>query len=302
MLELNWLDLFIQYLNVERQYSPETSKAYQEDILSFINFLKNNGGVDSFKAIKLLDVRTYLSYLYEQQYSRNSVSRKISSLRSFYNYLVKNSFVAVNPFTSVQLKRHNAHLPRFFYEKEMQALFDAVQGDRPLDLRNSALLEVLYATGIRVSECVNLTLDAVDFDLSVMLIHGKGNKDRYVPFGHFAAEALDRYLTDCRTPLMTKYHAEHDYVFVNHYGKQLTATGVEYILNQIIKKSSLTSDIHPHMLRHTFATHLLNNGADLRTVQELLGHSSLSTTQIYTHVTTEHLQQDYRKYFPRAKS
>ncbi|WP_010013800.1 tyrosine-type recombinase/integrase, partial [Loigolactobacillus coryniformis] len=114
--------------------------------------------------------------------------------------------------------------------------------------------------------------------------------------------ALDRYLTDCRTPLMTKYHAEHDYVFVNHYGKQLTATGVEYILNQIIKKSSLTSDIHPHMLRHTFATHLLNNGADLRTVQELLGHSSLSTTQIYTHVTTEHLQQDYRKYFPRAKS
>lgn len=299
-MELNWLDLFIQYLSVERQYSPETSTAYREDILNFIQFLKANGGAQSFKAIKLLDVRTYLSYLYEQQYSRNSVSRKISSLRSFYNYLVKNEFVKDNPFTTIQLKRHNQHLPRFFYQKEMQALFEAVKGDKPLDLRNAALLEVLYATGIRVSECINLQLGAVDFDLNIMLIHGKGNKDRYVPFGQFAATALDRYFTDCRTPLMEKYHAKHPYVFVNHYGKPLTAAGVEYILNQIIKKSSLTADIHPHMLRHTFATQMLNNGADLRTVQELLGHSSLSTTQIYTHVTTEHLQKDYRKFFPRA--
>ncbi|PIO83394.1 tyrosine recombinase XerC [Loigolactobacillus backii] len=301
MLELSWLDLFIQYLEVDRRYSPETIKAYKEDILAFIDFLKSNGGVTSLKAIKLFDVRTYLSHLYEVKYSRNSVSRKISSLRSFYNYLVRNDLVADNPFATVQLKRHNAHLPQFFYEKEMTALFDAAKGDQPLDLRNSALLEVLYATGIRVSECVNLTLANVDFDLGMMLIHGKGNKDRYVPFGQFAAMALDSYLTDCRTPLMAKYHIEHDYVFVNHYGKKLTAAGIEYILNQIIKKSSLTADIHPHMLRHTFATHLLNNGADLRTVQELLGHSSLSTTQIYTHVTTEHLQQDYRKYFPRAK-
>src|SRR5699024_9123668 len=163
------------------------------------------------------------------------------------------------------------------------ALFQAVKGEKPLDFRNEALLEVLYGTGIRLSECKNIQLKDIDFDLSVVLIHGKGNKERYVPFGHYAAVALQEYLRKGRSLLMTKYHKEHDYLFVNQYGDQLSASGIEYILNQIIKKSSLTADIHPHMLRHTFATHLLNNGADLRTVQELLGHASLSSTQIYAH-------------------
>lgn len=296
------MQLFLQFLKVERQYSDDTITAYSEDLAEFEQFLRDNGGMKKWQLVDRLDVQVYLTNLDDQHYQRSSIARKISSLRSFFNFLAKNDLVTSNPFANVVLKKHPNHLPRFFYEREMTVLFEAAKGTgKILDLRNSALLEVLYATGIRVSECSSLTLSQIDFDVQMMLIRGKGDKERYVPFGSYAKQALDVYLKDCRTVLMDKYHKEHDVVFVNHYGDPITPTGIEYILNQIIKNSSLTAKIHPHMLRHTFATHLLNNGADLRTVQELLGHASLSTTQIYTHVTREHLQEDYQKYFPRAK-
>lgn len=298
----NLVQIFLQYLKVERQYSDDTVIAYQEDLAEFERFLRDNGGIKDWAAIDQLDVQVYLTNLDDQHYQRSSIARKISSLRSFFNFLAKNDLVGSNPFANVVLKKHQNHLPRFFYEREMTILFDAAKGQgTPLDVRNSALLEVLYATGIRVSECANLTLSQIDFDVQMMLIKGKGDKERYVPFGSYAKHALEVYFDQCRDVLMAKYHKEHAVVFVNHYGDPITTTGIEYVLNQIIKKSSLTAKIHPHMLRHTFATHLLNNGADLRTVQELLGHASLSTTQIYTHVTREHLQADYQKYFPRAK-
>ena len=169
----------------------------------------------------------------------------------------------------------------------MDALFESAQ-EQPLDLRNQALLEVLYGTGIRVSECANLTVDAVDFQASVLLVHGKGNKDRYVPFWFICTRRLKGLLREWPRAINDKI-SKHPYVFVNHHGEQITPTGIEYVLNQLIK-SSLNAEIHPHMLRHTFATHLLNNGADMRTVQELLGHANLSTTQIYAHVTKESLK------------
>lgn len=184
----------------------------------------------------------------------------------------------------------------------MDALFAAIVGQEPLTQRNRAILELLYATGMRVSECAQLTIGQIDFGLRVILVHGKGNKDRYVPFGNHATKALQDYLDDGRVQLMAKRQQEHDVVFVNHLGNPITSRGIEYALDQVVKKTSLTSGIHPHMIRHTFATHLLDHGADLRTVQELLGHSSLSTTQIYTHVTMAHLQKDYRQFFPRAKN
>lgn len=293
---------FMTYLRGERQYSTETIKAYHEDLQEFTQFMAENGGVKPWTKIDQLDVEVYLSHLYDHHYARTTIARKLSTLRSLYQFLMSNGQASDDPFAYVQLKKHPAHLPRFFYEKEMTALFTAA-GQNPnaqLATRDSALLEVLYGTGMRVSECVNLTLSAVDFDNRLMLVEGKGNKERYVPFGHYAGDALQQYFTTARTPLMTANDQHHDYVFVNHRGQQLTPAGVTYLLNQIIKRSSLTTDIHPHMLRHTFATHLLNNGADLRSVQELLGHSSLSTTQIYTHVTREHLQRDYRQFFPRA--
>ena len=293
------IELFLNYLISERDYSVLTKKAYQEDIEQFNVFLQQTGDSD-FSKVSIQDVRIYLGELNENKLSRNSVSRKISSLRAFYQFLLRNDLVKDNPFSYVHLKKKNLRLPRFFYEKEMEILFQVVKGENPLDYRNEAILEVLYGTGIRVSECAGIKLKDIDFELNVLLIRGKGNKERYVPFGHYAAVAIQQYMKKSRDPLMKKYQKAHPVLFVNHHGDGITSTGIEYVLNQVIKKSSLTSDIHPHMLRHTFATHLLNNGADMRTVQELLGHSSLSSTQIYAHVTKEKLQKNYRQFHPRA--
>ncbi|MEG0285156.1 MAG: tyrosine recombinase XerC [Vagococcus sp.] len=293
------LEDFLKYLIIERQYSEKTKEAYEDDITDFFLFLKESGN-DDYLLVTLQDVRIYLAYLHDREYSRNTISRKLSSLRSFYQFLMKNDLLSENPFSYVQMKRQQSKLPRFFYEKELNALFDSAEGNRPLDYRNQAILEVLYGTGIRVSECVNIKLQDIDFDASVVLIFGKGGKERYVPFGSFAEDAIRTYLTEGRDVLMTKTTDTHSYLFVNNRGAPITDAGIQYVLKKLIEKSSLTTDIHPHMFRHTFATHLLNNGADLRTVQELLGHSSLSSTQIYTHVTTDTLQKNYRHFHPRA--
>lgn len=293
------IQIFLKYLITERNYSELTKKAYEEDITSFSDFLEASGD-GSLENVSTQDVRIYLADLQEKEYSRNSVSRKISSLRAFYQFLLKNQLVKENPFSYIQLKKKSLKLPHFFYEKELEVFFKAAQGDSVLDKRNIALIEVLYATGIRVSECTSLKIQDIDQELGVLLIHGKGNKERYVPFGQFAASAIETYRHESRAVLMEKHHKEHPYLFINHYGDPITTNGIRYILNQVIKKSSLTSHIHPHMLRHTFATHLLNNGADMRTVQELLGHASLSSTQIYAHVTKENLQKNYRLFHPRA--
>ncbi|WP_225047251.1 tyrosine recombinase XerC [Lacticaseibacillus kribbianus] len=289
---------FLQYLLVERQYSPETKKAYQEDITEFRDFLAANGGLTSFNAVDDLDVQTYLGELSNRNLARASVARKLSSLRSFYRYLIRVGEAKVDPFEAVETRKSHHHLPDFFYEAEIQELFAAVAGDNPLDQRNQALLEVLYGTGIRVSECANLTLDQLDFELGVMLVHGKGNKDRYVPFGSYCKAALLHYLDDGRVTLMAKLDRQHERVFVSQHGQPITPRGIEYVLDRLVEKTSLTGGIHPHMLRHSFATHMLDHGADLRTVQELLGHESLSTTQIYTHMTAAHLKADYLKHFP----
>lgn len=289
----------MNYLIHERHYSDLTKKAYLEDIEAFSSFLKESGN-DDLLAVTLPDARVYLGYLNDREYSRTSISRKISSLRAFYQFLLNNELASDNPFSYLNMKKRGLRLPTFFYSQEMEKLFEAAVGTKPLDYRNIAILEVLYGTGIRVSECTGLKMEDVDFDMGVMLVKGKGNKERYVPFGHYASIALQEYIEVTRTVIMTKYAKDHDFLFINHHGDQITQAGVQYTLNQILKKSTLTSNISPHMLRHTFATHLLDNGADMRTVQELLGHKSLSSTQIYAHVTKEHLQSDYRKYHPRA--
>lgn len=293
------LEDFLRYIIVERHYSEKTKSAYEEDIVSFFSFLKDTGD-ENYLDVTIQDIRIYLSFLHDEAYSRNTISRKLSSLRSFYQFLTKNNIIEENPFSYVQMKRQQSKLPRFFYEKEIDVLFDTVKGDTPLDIRNRAVLEILYGTGIRVAECTNIKLQDIDFEASVFLIFGKGGKERYVPFGSFAHDAIQEYLDSARKELMNKNMLEHDFLFVNNRGAPITDAGIQYILKKIIEKSSLTTDIHPHMFRHTFATHLLNNGADLRTVQELLGHSSLSSTQIYTHVTTDTLQKSYRNFHPRA--
>ena len=294
-----WIDLFSSYLLNERHYSEHTNEAYINDLLAFHSFLKDTGEEELLN-VTLSDARIYLSFLTDKNYSRTSISRKISSMRAFYQFLLNNELVKDNPFSYLQVKKRGSRLPTFFYEEEMEALFKAAEGESPLELRNQALLELLYGTGIRVSECQGIKMDDIDFPMGMLFVKGKGNKERYIPFGHYASEALKVYIEQGRHQLMETYSKDHPYVFVNHHGDQITQNGIQYVLTELIKKSTLTSSISPHMLRHTFATHLLNNGADIRTVQELLGHKSLASTQIYTHVTTEHLQKDYNAFHPRA--
>ncbi|NKN30796.1 tyrosine recombinase XerC [Weissella cibaria] len=295
--------LFLDYLRVERQYSEDTQKAYQSDITEFVAFLTDSGDgkpVD-LTSIDQYDARVFLSMLYEKGDVSRTIARKVSSLRAFYRFLERNAVVTTNPFAGVQLKKAGQHLPRYFYEKELNKLFDVVMADTSLlGLRNRLLLEILYGTGARVSEAAGLTLGMLDQTARVITITGKGNKTRIVPYGQYAADALASYLRDARPQLLAKSQVMHDKLFVNQRGQALTASGIEYILKQLAKKAGLTQMISAHMFRHTYATDMLNNGADLRTVQQLLGHSSLSTTQIYTHVTTDALQKSYRDFFPRA--
>lgn len=300
MRNQDFIDQFINYLAIERRYSEETVKAYLSDLQKFEHFLIESGN-DALLSVTIYDVRLYLSFLDELKLSRNTISRMLSSLRGFYNFLLRGDFIEENPLSYISFKKKNMRLPQYLYEEELEKLLAAARGTQPLDYRNTALIELLYATGIRVSECKNIRMQDIAFDLGVILVLGKGNKERYVPFGHYAADAIQEYLDQGRKVLMADHQREHDVLFVNRLGDPITSGGVEYVLKQVMKKTGLTGSLHPHMLRHTFATDMLNNGADMRTVQELLGHASLSSTQIYTHVTKDALQRNYNLYHPRAK-
>jgi integrase/recombinase XerC len=293
------LKLFIEYLQIEKNYSQYTIVCYQRDVEQFFEFM-NEQGIHHLHEVTYNDVRLYLTKLYEQKQSSRSISRKISSLRSFYKFLLREKKVKENPFALAALPKKEQKIPNFLYEQELESLFYVNDVNTAIGQRNQALLELLYATGVRVSECCHIQLSDIDFSVSTILIHGKGNKQRYVPFGRFAKEALERYIHHGRRELLQKAKTVHAYLFVNARGNPLTPRGVRYILDEIVKKAALTQNISPHVLRHTFATHLLNEGADMRTVQELLGHAHLSSTQVYTHVTKDRLRHIYLHTHPRA--
>lgn len=299
----NLASVFALYLDGERQASEATVKGYENDLKMMRRFLVTNHRWAGWLQINMQDIQAYLTHLNDLRRQWTTINRELASLRTFYNFLLTNDLVNNNPFEEVKIKTHARNLPRYFYSSEMNALFKAADGEgKPLDFRNRAIIELLYATGMRVSECAQLKLSQIQWDVQLILVHGKGDKERYVPFGNYAKDALQKYMKECREILMDKYHTDHDIMFINSHGRPITSEGIEYILNQIVKRSSLNTHIHPHMLRHSFATAMLNNGADIRSVQELLGHSSLSTTQIYTHVTQENLQKTYMQLFPRAKA
>lgn len=297
------IDLFVLYLRNERRYSELTIQAYQRDLKEFEDFLLKSGGLQ-FDQIGYQDVRLFVAFLTERQLSRTTIARKLSSLRSFFKYALQRNWTAVNPLELIQYKSKKQRLPEFFYENEINSILDAAEQDEhPSALRNIALLELLYATGMRVSECCELTLQQIDFTLQIIRVIGKGNKERIVPVGDQAIRAIRQYQMELREELLNKIPQSpySDYLFLSDKGKPLTAAQVRTILNRLVEKHGLNLSIHPHKLRHTFATHLLNNGADMRSVQELLGHVDLSSTQIYTHVTKDKLKETYLKVHPRAK-
>ncbi|RPF56005.1 tyrosine recombinase XerC [Aquisalibacillus elongatus] len=293
------VDAFYHFLTIEKNASPLTIDQYIQDIQQFHDFL-NKEQIHEVSDVHHTNIRVFLTELYQMNLSRRSVSRKISSLRSYFNFMEREELISYNPFQYVTMPKVNHKIPEFFYEDELVKLFESEDLTTPLGQRNQALLELLYATGIRVSELIKLNSADIDFTVNTILVHGKGNKERYVPFGSFAQHALETYLKDGREQLSRQNEDYIDDVFLNHRGQPLTDRGVRYILNQMLKRASLTSSIHPHKLRHTFATHLLNEGADMRTVQELLGHESLSSTQVYTHVTKDYLQKVYNNAHPRS--
>lgn len=295
----NHLHLFIEYLQIEKNYSEYTIINYKQDISMFIHFMKKQI-IKDLKDVTYQDVRIFLSELHEKQYARRSIARKISSLRSFFKFLLREKIVQENPFLLISLPKKEHRNPRFLYEEELNQLFGICDTASPLGQRNQAIIELLYATGIRVSECCQIKLKDLDFTVGTVLIHGKGKKQRYVPFGKYAKASLEQYIEDGRKKLLIKSNQQSNQLFLNSRGGNLTARGIRNILNELIKNTASITHISPHMLRHTFATHLLNQGADMRSVQEFLGHEHLSSTQVYTHVTKEHLKNIYRAHHPRA--
>ncbi|EIT85073.1 site-specific tyrosine recombinase XerC [Fictibacillus macauensis ZFHKF-1] len=293
------LKMFIEYLQIEKNSSHYTTGNYEQAISHFRTFMKQQA-IDRFAAVSYLLVRRYLTTLHDAGYSRKTVAKKISALRSFYRFLNREQVMDHNPFATVSLPKKGVSLPHFLYEEELSLLFDVSDISTPLGQRNQAILELLYATGIRVSECCGMNMEDVDFFIETVLVRGKGRKERYVPIGSYGLEALERYIANGRKELLCKAKQPTKALFLNHRGGRLTDRSVRNILNRLIEQTTLTIHISPHVLRHTFATHLLNEGADLRAVQELLGHSHLSSTGIYTHVTKEHLKKIYTNTHPRA--
>lgn len=291
------LDQFIRYVQLEKNFSLHTVREYTSDLEEFFAFLHAEG-IQKITEVEYIHARLYVTKLYDEQKARTSISRKISSIRSFFRFLNREQNIDDAPFRSLYHPKKEERLPSFFYEEELKELFEKNEGDEPIQIRNMALLELLYATGMRVSECVSLELTDIDFHYNIVRVMGKGRKERIIPFGQYAHDALIRYIDQVRPTLMKKEN--HQKVFVNMRGGELTTRGVRYILSEMIDNASMHTKIYPHMLRHTFATHLLNNGADMRTVQELLGHANLSSTQIYTHVTKEALRKTYMNSHPRA--
>lgn len=290
---------FISYLQNERHYSDLTISSYQTDLLEAKKFWQNTGGFDGWKNVQERDIQIYLQNLADRKLARSSQARQMSSLHSFFRFLTRRKFIQIDPTQGIALRRGEKKLPEFFYENELKQVFDSLKGNQPLTVRNLALFELFYATGMRVSEVSNLTLHQIDLNLQTILVHGKGNKDRYVAFDDHTKKSLVKYLEDARPDLLKDDAEQH--VFLSNLGKPLSKRGIEYVMQKTFNQAGISGKVHPHELRHTFATAMLNNGADLRSVQELLGHSSLSATQIYTHVTMAHLKSDYEKYFPRNK-
>lgn len=295
-----WLDSFFGYLSVERNASPLTLQAYRNDLLQFID----QAGCDeaAFREAGHLVLRRYLACLKAKGYNRRTIARKMSAVRSFLFFLQREGLVEGGKWTTVARPRLGRSLPKFLYGHEVAELLSAPDRSKTLGLRDAALLELIYAAGIRVGELVSLRVQDLNLQERLVSVRGKGGRDRIVPMGKIAAGLLEEYIALSRPVLAAENRGEIEpgSLFLNHRGKPLTDRGVRYIFQQYIRQVSHKEGLSPHSLRHSFATHLLEGGADLRVVQELLGHAGLSTTQLYTHVSRERLNAVYRAAFPRS--
>ncbi|WP_371741421.1 site-specific tyrosine recombinase/integron integrase [Erysipelothrix sp. HDW6C] len=282
----NYLDEFLRHIAMTNTSSVHTKEAYERDVSQFLDSL---GSQDDILNLDSSIAYGYLNDLYDGGLSTSSVARKVSSLRSFFKFMQLNYGAQTNPFTGVKVQSRNRKLPTFLMHDEINAVLLACDDDA-LGVRNQVLVELMYACGLRVSEAVNLRISDINMSERSLTIIGKGNKERLLFFYEELAPKLETYLHTFRPQLIVR---EHPYVFVNKQGLPMSSRGIQYIFEKLGKQANLRVKLHPHMLRHSFATHLLDNGASLRVVQTLLGHESLSTTQIYTHVSLQRLKESY---------
>jgi len=297
MLKFAFEDFF-HYLQIERGLSENTLKSYRRDLNQYCHYIDKVVQKQDWKTVNRSDIIGFLHMLKDDGKSSATISRTISSIRSFHQFLIREQLADEDPSLHIETPQKDRQLPNILSPDDIQTLLSIPQNS-PLNIRNKAMLELLYATGLRVTELISLKISDLHLTMGFVRCFGKGAKERIVPLGDIAKSALEIYLKDARDMLVKRHPDEHA-LFVNQHGRPLSRQGFWKILKTIARDLGLKADITPHTLRHSFATHLLDNGADLRAVQEMLGHSDISTTQIYTHVTRSRLKDIYQTYHPRA--
>lgn len=292
---MRYVDKFLEYLEYQKNYSDYTIKNYELDLEEYFKFLEDKK-LD-FKRIKYQDTVEFLKKLKDNNDSKNSISRKLSSIRSFYKYLVINNIVETNVFLLVSSPKKEKLIPKYINYNNLEEMLEIPNLDTKEGQRERLILEILYGCGIRVSELINIKIKDIDFSNKTILIFGKGSKERIVPIGEYVIYYLNEYLRE-RQVLFRKKRS--DYLFLNKSGGQLSRFSFFKIIKRLLKEKNIKVDVSPHTLRHSFATHMLEYGADLRSIQELLGHSDIATTKIYTHISNNRIKEDYNKYHPRS--
>lgn len=292
------LEEYIRYLRIERGLSENTIESYSRDLKQYAGYLKQQD-IEDWSKIDRYMILSFLEQLKTGGRSSATIIRMVSTLRRFHQYLRQEQLSVIDPMLQIDTPKKAQHLPKVLSMSEVEKLIEAPNSDEILGLRDRAILEVMYATGLRVTELIQLKMDDLHLHLGLIQTLGKGDKERIIPIGDEAAKWIETYLQQSRIKL-EKPDKRSPYLFLNHHGRKLTRQGIWKNLKSLVKKAGIEKDVTPHTLRHSFATHLLENGADLRVVQELLGHSDISTTQIYTHITKQRMAQVYKRYHPRA--
>jgi len=301
----NYIQEFTDYLVAEKNASPHTIESYLNDISQFKEFLKKSGHAGEFSDFKIdsidrLAIRSFLAFLYDKKFSASTMRRKLSTLSSFFRFLCREGHLKTNVVKTVLAPKTENKLPSFLSIDEMFRLIDLPKANGFLALRDRAMLELFYSTGIRVSELVSIKTEDLNYATQTVKVLGKGGKERLLPFGQKCSEALVKYIK-VRTKKLSSAKINTEFLFLNYRGKDISARGVRKVIGKYVAIGSFPEKVSPHSIRHSFATHLLEGGADLRSIQELLGHASLSTTQKYTHLTIDKLVETYDRAHPRAK-